>query len=217
MTKHLKGQYTRYEAWARARAVEKYNERREQEQLQRQRMGAAQAFRAGRARQRRTVNQVRRHEENTRRKRSEIQKLLRENVRAKKEKVTNNSLPEVILENARRDVAAASSAVKALASAGRGVASDAIAAAEDFRSAPLNADKEEEEVEERVEDVDSMMIESDEEGDESFDAPRLLDGAGLGWDADDSAADLRAPGLLRDFANYGRLFNGVSRVRPLRF
>jgi len=102
-----------------------------------------------------------------------------------------------ILANARLDVAAASSAVEAL------------------RSARPNADEGEEEVEEKVEDDESMIIESDEEGDD--DAPALFDGAALGWVADDSAADLRAPGLLRDFANHGRLFNGVRRVHPLRF
>lgn len=163
-----------------------------------------------------TYARARAVEMNRRQQRSERQKLLRENVRAKKKKETRPS-PADILANARRDVAAASSAVEALASAGRGVASDAIAAAGAFRSAPLNADEEEEEVEEKVEDGESMIIESDDEGDEFFDAPRLLDGAGLGWVADDSAADLRAPGLLRDFANYGRLFNGVRRVHPLRF
>ena len=122
--------------------------------------------------------------------------LHRENARAKKKEETSSSAAE-ILANARRDVAAASSAVEAL------------------RSARPNADEGEEEVEEKVEDGESMIIESDEEGDD--DAPSLFDGAALGWAADDSAADLRAPGLLRDFANHDRLFNGVRRVHPLRF
>ena len=197
MTKVYAGQEPRYETWAYARRVEKYQkqqrrERREREQRERQ--------------VRREMN--RRQQQNRRQNRH------REIVRANRQEMTRPS-PAVLLANARHDVAAARTAVEALASASRGAASGARAAAGAFRSAPLNADEEEEEVGEEVEDGESMIIESDEEGDD--DAPSVFDGAGLGWVADDSAADLRAPGLLRDYASYGRLFNGVRRGHPIRF